>query len=746
MSGIYRVLVVEDDPALRQTLIMALHQGGFVTVEAENGLEALRLFSTDAFDAVLMDGYMPEMNGFDTCRKLRRLPGGEHIPIVFITGSEESGVINEAFECGATDFLRKPIVLAGLNQRLLRLIAASKGQTALRQAQALVNTMSDMAFWLNEQGRIAFANPAAYLRLGYVKCELGGVDFWSFCESIRPDLHKNSTLQSELHRDGSLQTEVILQARDGRAFTGELVATVVKEFEHAEYCVIVRDISELRARQAELQAVADHAPDLILRLDREGRILFVNRACERFTGLSSVKLRNRLLQETGLPEIVARTLGERLIEVLASGNSNGFILDYPLANTIRNLEVIAAPERTLRGRVETVIFFFSDVTDHKRIESERIIADRMHTMGVLAGGVAHDFNNIVTALMNLNALALLELPAEHPAAKLLREGQPAMDQAVKLAQQLLTFAKGGAPIKKVTDFGKLVRETASFTARGIRSAVTCAIPGSLWLAEVDEGQMNQVLTNLIINADQAMCEGGTIRLSLEAVVMTDGNTRNLAAGPYIKLEIADTGVGIAPKILNRVFEPYFTTKKDGSGLGLTTALSVILRHGGQMEIDSTEGQGTTVRCYLPANPSARLLPEVAQQTKITRSGRILILEDHEMIAKGYQQLLGKAGHQVTLTTRGEDTIAAYSQGQAEGAPYDLLILDLTVPGGFGGLEVITLLKKQHPGVRAIVSSGYSDAPVMAEPARHGFAGVLRKPFTRDRLLQTVSDVLGTRGS
>lgn len=615
----FRVIVAEDDPVLRETLKIALERSGLTCDTVPDGVQALDLFSRSPSDAVLLDAAMPIQDGIITCRLLRHLPGGEHIPIIVLTGIEQNTIIHQAFEAGATDFLRKPVALAGLAQRLRRLIIADRNSNTLLQAQAIVSGMTDMAFWLDDSFRITFANRAALLYIANEEADLTGQCLWDL---LKPD--SPQTLLEELHGvalDTSAQLEMRMFAPHKEPFLAQIIGTARRINNQRCYCVLLRDI-----------------------------------------------------------------------------------------------------------------------TLQKQAEEDRLRNDRLRTLGIVAGGVAHDFNNILAAINNAHEIALLELPPASPSALVIRETRPAIEQAKGLARQLLTFAKGGAPVKRALDLAQLVRDTASFSLRGTRTIPEFFFEDDLWPAEVDSGQIGQVITNLVLNASQAMNGEGKLHIHLSNKSITKA-TCCVSAGDYLKLVIQDFGPGMDPKTLEHVFDPYFTTKPTGSGLGLTTALSIIQRHNGDVRIESAVGSGTKVICYIPGNRHAKIKQDAHPPAHAKSEKRILILEDQDLISRSLTLLLQRLGYHTQITSDGVETIKAFMDSKAAGQPFDVLILDLTVPSGVGGLEVVRSLHAQGEKLRAIVSSGYSDDPALADPTAYGFMSVLPKPFTLDQLAGALSSVL-----
>ncbi|HEY3381617.1 MAG TPA: ATP-binding protein [Vicinamibacterales bacterium] len=389
------------------------------------------------------------------------------------------------------------------------------------------------------------------------------------------------------------------------------------------------------------------------------------------------------------------------------------------------------------GGNNLILTILRDVTDSKKMEEDLLRAQKLESVGVLAGGIAHDFNNFLMAILGNIALAGQSLPPRSPAAPLLDECEKACVRARDLTNQLLTFSKGGAPVKVPTRVGALVRESALFASTG--SGIRCdfEISDDLWNAKVDRGQISQVVHNLIINAVQAMPTGGVIRVRCDNVpAPADGP----ATPNFVRIDIEDHGVGIPADHLSKIFDPYFTTKQKGSGLGLASAYSVIGRHDGRIEVESTPGVGTTFHIYLLAD--AELQPAQAGVDAVVpvRHRRVLVMDDDAMVARVVSRMLAQMGCEVAAARDGTEAIAAYEAAIAAGRRFDLVILDLTVPGGMGGREAVVRLREVDPGVRAVVSSGYSGDATVSDFAAFGFIGVLRKPYNLEDVRRVLAEL------
>ena len=391
---------------------------------------------------------------------------------------------------------------------------------------------------------------------------------------------------------------------------------------------------------------------------------------------------------------------------------------------------------------ENVTFTALDITDRRQLEEEQSKAAKLESIGLLAGGIAHDFNNILTVLIGNLGLAKLMAPEEcSKIGEIFTDAENAAMKAKDLTQQLLTFAKGGEPVKRVASLVELIKDSADFALRGSNVKCINRVAQDLWPCEIDEGQISQVINNLIINADQAMPDGGDIIISAENCVIGEEERISLSGGRYIKISIKDQGIGIPEKNLSKIFDPYFTTKEKGSGLGLATSYSIIKRHGGLLTAESEISVGTTFIVYLPAT-NIELEDSAEKQPEVTYlKGRILVMDDDEAINRVVCKMLAKIGHEAECVNDGSKAIAKYKEALNNGHPFDVVLLDLTVRGGMGGKETIRQLLKIDPKVKAIVSSGYSNDPMIAGFKEFGFSSVVSKPYKIEDLREVVQSVL-----
>ena len=359
---------------------------------------------------------------------------------------------------------------------------------------------------------------------------------------------------------------------------------------------------------------------------------------------------------------------------------------------------------------------------------------------MLAGGIAHDFNNILTGILGNISFAQMFVEASHKAHRPLAEAEKASLRAGELAQQLLSFAKGGEPVKRTVSVQQLVNESLSLMLRGSNVRAVVEISDPLNAIEADEGQISQVFNNIIINATHAMPGGGTLTVSAGNEILGPANPYALLAGRYVRIAFADQGCGIPESDLSRIFDPYFSTKATGSGLGLASANSIVSRHGGCISVSSQVGQGTTFTIHLPAlaksygaHKTTGDRPAAGQH----HGGSILVMDDEEMIRELAAEMLGHLGYRVTTCINGEEAVANYLAAHSSGSPFSAVIMDLTIPGGMGGKEAARQILEIDPLARLIVSSGYSSDPIMSDYLRYGFSAVVAKPYKVSELGQAL---------
>jgi signal transduction histidine kinase/ActR/RegA family two-component response regulator len=491
-----------------------------------------------------------------------------------------------------------------------------------------------------------------------------------------------------------------------------------------------------------LRAISDG----VISVDRTGAVLIKNDAAQRLARLSPATANDDrlcgLLIGLGVAEDDCRTA---LHNVLVEGLHARLRLDIG-EGPERMIEITGAPTRDGDGQVAGAVWVLRDITDLARIEHERAKAVRLESLGVLAGGLAHDFNNILMGVVgNLSLAQDMVRPEDATLAARLASAAAACARARDVSNQLLTFAKGGAPVKTTTSVRELVAECARFALSGSPVAPRFDFSPDLWAADIDTVQIGQVVQNLVLNAMQAMRRGGIIEIALHNIELTPDTVppqTSISPGKYVCLTVQDTGGGIPEEALSRIFDPYFTTKEKGSGLGLAISYSIVRAHQGAITVESKVGIGSTFTVYLPASVDARVA-EVGRsvpQVVVTRNGRVLIMDDEEMVGEVAIEMLQTIGYTATLTSSGQEAIDAFRSAEERGQPYDAVMLDLTVPGGMGGSEAVGHIKRIRADVRVLVMSGYADDAVLARYRDYGFDGVLPKPFVIPDLRKALHDI------
>jgi PAS domain S-box-containing protein len=487
----------------------------------------------------------------------------------------------------------------------------------------------------------------------------------------------------------------------------------------------------------------------VIATDHEGRVVMVNKVAEELTGWSQEAAISHPLAEV-FP-IRDRLSREPVADPLDRERRNGRVV--PGQNLLltrdgreRLIADSGAPIRDMESRVVGWVLVFRDISEQEKLEEELLKIRKLESVGILAGGIAHDFNNILAAILGNINLAMLYTDPDDRRHNLLASAEKASLRAKELTNQLLTFSKGGEPVKKITAIAEIIEDSAEFVLRGSKSKCRYLIPADLWAVEIDAGQISQVVQNIALNASQAMPEGGIIEI---ACANFDNRSRTIpvAADCLLRLTISDNGGGIAPEQVARIFDPYYTTKDEGSGLGLAITHSIITKHGGHISVASQPGVGTTFTIYLVAVADHGQADEqLVESRKFTGSGRILVLDDEEMVREVAREMLTHLGYEVLLAADGREAIDLYRQGRQEGRPIEVFLMDLTIPGGMGGQEAVAKLLALDPRVKAVVSSGYSNDPVVANFRDYGFVEVVAKPFRISDLGKVIAKVMTAKES
>ena len=541
------------------------------------------------------------------------------------------------------------------------------------------------------------------------------------------------------------------ERRHAQELTG-MIATTQQALARATQseAALAAEKERLALESGRLNATLRTISDGVISVDRNGMMLLMNEGAQRLAGITPGSTTDgrlcSLLVGVGFSEDECETALE---QVLVEGLPARLRRDRGSGTTLRMIELTGTPTRGDCG-VTGAVFVLRDVSDLARIEHERSKAVRLESLGVLAGGLAHDFNNILMGVVGNLSLAQSMVPAESELSTRLSSAAAACARARGVTNQLLTFAKGGAPVKTTTSVRDLVTECTRFALSGSPVAPRFAVVDNLWEAEVDTVQVGQVIQNLVLNGMQAMPRGGVMEVSLLNVEFTADSVppqTGMAPGKYVCLTVQDSGHGIPSDVLGRIFDPYFTTKEKGSGLGLAISYSIIRAHNGGITVESQPGVGSRFSVYLPASSTrVTITGSISEEVTSNFNGRVLIMDDEEMVAEVAQEMLENIGYTATLTASGHDAIHAFKTAETTAEPFDAVILDLTVPGGMGGAEAVGHIKQIRANVPVLVMSGYADDSVLARYRDYGFDGVLPKPFMIPDLRRVLHEAVIVRAT
>ena len=500
---------------------------------------------------------------------------------------------------------------------------------------------------------------------------------------------------------------------------------------------------ELAESEFRYRSIVENTRDVIMLTRPDGTISYISPACREVLGYTQEDLTDCRPSFThpGDETRVRRILDQ----AMAGERGSGF--EYRVVTKDGAVKRISHSWSPILsgGRIGTLVNVIRDITERCRMEEELSKAHKLETVGVLAGGIAHDFNNILTAIWGYLSLAKAAVRSSSEATELLVEAEKAAARARDLTQQLLTFSRGGAPVRRALPLEPLLRDSAGFALSG--SNVTCemSLPETLWPVEADEGQLHQVVNNLVLNAVQSMPQGGRIRIAARNVRAGSVQGLKLPGRDYVIFSVRDEGIGIPAEHLGKIFDPYFSTKQRGSGLGLSISYSIVKKHDGMIRADSTLGEGTTFSVYLPAAEEAASQDAPGEREPPRGTGRILLMDDDDDVRAVAGRMLEHFGYGVVPARDGEEALALYAAAKGDGTPFDAAVMDLTISGGMGGKEAMERLRALDPSARAIASSGYSNDPVAADYAAYGFSGFVPKPYRIEQLTAELARILSGGG-
>ncbi|MBN2440379.1 MAG: PAS domain S-box protein [Spirochaetales bacterium] len=576
--------------------------------------------------------------------------------------------------------------------------------------------------------------------------------------SEKDRLSVKNNFQALFEKENLFTGEFLFLKVDGTPYPAELNASIIYDSEEKPIAFLIvigdltakKNVEDALEKEKELFEVTLRSiSDAVVTISRDKKVVFLNRVAENLIFREQSQVIGHDFQ--AFFSFMSRNnseYNERLItHLLDRGDPMSFSLDTQLVLSFGKKIPIAgsgSPIRSKDGTLIGAVLVFRDISEQKEMENELLRARNMDSLGVLAGGLAHDFNNILTGIITNISLAKGQISNSDEVKEFLLNAEHAALRASRLTNQLLTFAKGGAPVKESASIKNIITESASFCLSGANVECEFVLPDDLWSLEVDRGQMYQVLNNLIFNAKDAMPQGGKIILTAMNIEITRDNMITygnlLKVGKYIKVLIQDEGSGIKEENLQKIFDPYFTTKPTGTGLGLTSAYSIIKKHGGYIHVESHPGIGTTFEFYLPSTGILPKTENTVLKLDFSGCGNILLMDDDEDVRKVVVRLLSKVGYHVISTTEGGQAIDEYKKAMEKGSPFDVVIMDLTVRGGMQGMDAVQEIRKYDPDSRIIIVSGYSNATIMSHYKEYGIKAVITKPFVIEAFLDSIKRI------
>src|SRR3954463_11915581 len=506
----------------------------------------------------------------------------------------------------------------------------------------------------------------------------------------------------------------------------------------------IRELAERNQARAELiesartmTNILEKTTDGFFAVDSDWKLTYINAQAEAMLHCKRDEVLGRVLWEQ-FPELIGTIFQTHYERVMAEK----IAIEFEAIDATGKIWYEVHAYRSNGG----VSVFFRDISERKKSETERLTTSKLESLGTLAGGIAHDLNNILTVISGNIGLAQIEAPVDSGSLLgfLSKAGQAAQ-HAAHLSSQLLTFSKGGAPLKKIVSMGDLLEHAAEFALYGSNLPAHFDIAVDLWKAEVDPGQIEQVINALMLNAREAMPQGGTVRVRARNVVFEEHTNAPLPSGRYLKVTITDRGTGVGEEFRTKIFDPYFTTKPTGTGLGLAISYSIVKKHGGLLQLENS-AEGATFSFYLRASegiPGSTPDPRISGGPFQYNHQRVLVMDDEAAIRELTSQLLGTLGYEVTAVPDGLEAVRLYERALRKGEHFQAVILDATVRGGMGGVATIERLRSMDPKVNAIICSGYSDEAALSEFLAYGFRGALPKPFTRSELADALQRTFET---
>ena len=762
MAKTINILFVEDEIADARLVVEEFRDAGYeVVYEVVSSLED---FASAAgrknWDVILCDYNLP---GFDAFKVLEIAKQMEiTVPIIILSGYVGEDMATALMRAGAGDFISKdnlarliPAVEREIKNVDVQLDRIRKENLIRKMGIVIDSLMAATPDLVSIKDR-----ELIYQNVNSRFCKFFGVprekvkgktDFDIFPEQVAKTFQKHDVKVLMFDQPEVFDLEVEGIGGKKRFFHTVKMPLYDPDGHTIGILTSMRDITRLkvaleslRENEERYRRLVEVSPDGII-VVVDGKIVFANTAAVRLMG------GERDEDILGMPYIGfihpdIRALEEKRIESAVRYGEPQELVEEKLVNLageVMDIETSAVP--ILWQNQTAVQIVFRDITKRKRAEEAMLKSQKLESLAVLAGGIGHDFNNMLAAmLLQLTKMKKALAGGRTDVLDDLDNCEAIINRARDLTRQLLTFAEGGAPILRPCSLRDVVRQTVSFVMSGSKVRCEIDLPPDLSNIRGDENQISQVISNLLINAIQAMPAGGVIKVVGRNILLGPSNQYNLKPGDYVELVVADNGPGIPPEILPRIFDPYFTTKERGTGLGLAIVYSVVKKHKGHISVDSKPGKGTVFKILLPATEEK--VPQAVQKDSVPDrgEGKILVMDDEPDIRELIAELLREYGYEVDSAADGQEAVEKYARALEEGKPYDVVVLDLTVAGGLGGKETLEKLKQIDPDVKALLSSGYSNDPIIADYKKYGFAGVVQKPYRIEVLHKTIYSLIAEK--
>ena len=708
----------------------------FKITRFNHAFERLTGHTSDEIIGQKLDMLFPEKSRDESLSKIKRTLSGEYWESVEIPILRKYGNVRVALWNSANIYAADGTTLLATIAQGQDITERKQTEEELKQSEekfrSILNSMTDYCYIVSKDFKIEFMNKAIIEKFGD---KTGDMCYKSFFDRESPcpwtklaNVQKGEIVRWEHYSSKLNGTFDIIDSplinKDGTISKLGIWRNITERKQAEE---------ALAAEKERLNVTLRSIGDGVITTNTEGKIVLVNKVAEDLTGWSQQEAMGKYLHEVFniINEKTRKKCENPVEKVLKIGGIVGLANHTALVARDGTERIIAdsgAPIRDKDSKIIGVVLVFRDISEKKKMEEASIRAQKLESIGIFAGGIAHDFNNILTAVLANISLAKMYTKPEEDIFEILIDAEKASVMAKGLNQQLLTFSKGGTPVKKTASLAEVVKNSACLPLRGSNIRCEFSVSDDLWPAEIDEGQISQVINNLILNAEQAMPEGGKIKVCIENATVTSEDILHPEEEKYVKISIHDQGGGIPEEHLQKIFDPYFTTKQKGSGLGLAASYSIIKKHDGLINVESEVGVGTIFYIYLPASEKEILTYDKASNKVLKGKGKILVMDDEALLRDVCGKMLNYLGYEVEVSRNGAETIKLYKKAKKIGHPFDAVIIDLTIPGGMGGKEAIKRLIKIDPEIKAIVSSGYSNDPIMSNYKKYGFKGIIAKPY------------------